>query len=59
MFFANFSKEYAQFFLYSEGSVPPAGETRKKQGGHNYGKIKLGIIGVGNMGTCHIETTAP
>ena len=30
MFFANFSKEYAQFFLYSEGSVPPAGETRKK-----------------------------
>ena len=22
-------------------------------------KIKLGIIGVGNMGTCHIETTAP
>lgn len=50
MFFANFSKEYAQFFLYSEGSVPPAGETRKKQGGHNYGKNQIGYHRRGKHG---------
>ena len=33
------------------------GRNTEKQGGHNYGKkSNWGIIGVGNMGTCHIET---
>ena len=59
MFFANFSKEYAQFFCILKVAFLPREKHGKNKGAITMEKIKLGIIGVGNMGTCHIETTAP
>ena len=59
MFFANFSKEYAQFFCILKVAFLPREKHGKNKGAITMEKIKLGIIGVGNMGTCHIESTAP
>ena len=47
------------FFCILKVAFLPREKHGKNKGAITMEKIKLGIICVGNMGTCHIETTAP
>ena len=44
------------FFCILKVAFLPREKHGKNKGAITMEKIKLGIIGVGNMGTCHIET---
>ena len=53
------AKNMRNFFCILKVAFLPREKHGKNKGAITMEKIKLGIIGVGNMGTCHIETTAP